>query len=267
MTFRPGHQRRQQPVRKPGTDVFNISMTSPFGHARFEARARDIERFLARTFEIVPAGDEPSFMNFDDELIGQPCYHRPRGGAIRGTIASIRCGPGLACARTRAPPPPACSGRADLGCRAAPELLADPGQVRRRLVQPRMHPRGPPCPAGWCWSWLTPAAGLRRRRRSATRSSRRGAPWPESRAPGWCTARCRRPPGRRPRRSGAAIARAGRNRQALADCPRRSGSATCAGPRRPVPAGSPTPRYSPRPRRWPARGRVAATTAVPGWPA
>jgi Streptomyces sporulation and cell division protein, SsgA len=51
-----------------GQQILNISMTSPFGHARFEARARDIERFLARTFEIVPQGDEPSFMNFDDEL-------------------------------------------------------------------------------------------------------------------------------------------------------------------------------------------------------
>jgi hypothetical protein len=49
-------------------DVLNISMTSPFGHARFEACARDIERFLARTFEVVPQGGEPSFMNFDDEL-------------------------------------------------------------------------------------------------------------------------------------------------------------------------------------------------------
>ena len=52
-----------------GHQILNISMTSPFGHARFEACARDIERFLARTFEVVPPGDEPSFMNFDDELI------------------------------------------------------------------------------------------------------------------------------------------------------------------------------------------------------
>lgn len=52
-----------------GHQILNISMTSPFGHARFEACAQDIERFLARTFEIVPTGDEPSFMNFDDELI------------------------------------------------------------------------------------------------------------------------------------------------------------------------------------------------------
>jgi hypothetical protein len=51
-----------------GYQILNISMTSPFGHARFEACARDIERFLARTFEIVPQGDEPDFMNFDDEL-------------------------------------------------------------------------------------------------------------------------------------------------------------------------------------------------------
>ena len=51
-----------------GKQILNISMTSPFGHARFEACAQDIERFLARTFEIVPRGAEPSFMSFDDEL-------------------------------------------------------------------------------------------------------------------------------------------------------------------------------------------------------
>jgi hypothetical protein len=52
-----------------GHQILNISMTSPFGHARFEACARDIERFLVRTFEVVPPGNEPSFMNFDDELV------------------------------------------------------------------------------------------------------------------------------------------------------------------------------------------------------
>ena len=43
-------------------------MTSPFGHAQFEASAAAFETFLARTYELVPAGDESGYMNFDAEL-------------------------------------------------------------------------------------------------------------------------------------------------------------------------------------------------------
>ena len=37
-----------------GPKTLNISMTSPFGHAQFEASAAAIETFLARTYELVP---------------------------------------------------------------------------------------------------------------------------------------------------------------------------------------------------------------------
>ena len=43
-------------------------MTSPFGHAQFEAPAAAVAGFLDRTFRLVPAGQESPFMDFDDEL-------------------------------------------------------------------------------------------------------------------------------------------------------------------------------------------------------
>ena len=51
-----------------GPKTLNISMTSPFGHAQFEASAAAIETFLARTYELVPEGDESEYMDFDAEL-------------------------------------------------------------------------------------------------------------------------------------------------------------------------------------------------------
>jgi len=48
--------------------VLNISMTSPFGHAQFEACATAIEAFLAQTYRVVPAGLESGYMDFDAEL-------------------------------------------------------------------------------------------------------------------------------------------------------------------------------------------------------
>ena len=51
-----------------GPKTLNISMTSPFGHAQFEVSAAAIETFLARTYELVPEGDEPEYMDFDAEL-------------------------------------------------------------------------------------------------------------------------------------------------------------------------------------------------------
>ena len=51
-----------------GPKMLNISMTSPFGHARFEASAAAFETFLARTYELVPDGDESEYMDFDAEL-------------------------------------------------------------------------------------------------------------------------------------------------------------------------------------------------------
>ncbi|HLK78584.1 MAG TPA: SsgA family sporulation/cell division regulator [Streptosporangiaceae bacterium] len=51
-----------------GTGILNISMTSPFGHAQFEAPAAAVGGFLRRTFRIVPAGQESLFIDFDAEL-------------------------------------------------------------------------------------------------------------------------------------------------------------------------------------------------------
>ena len=55
-----------EPAAGPG--VLNISMTSPFGHAQFEAPAAGVASFLNRTFRIVPAGAESLFLDFDAEL-------------------------------------------------------------------------------------------------------------------------------------------------------------------------------------------------------
>jgi hypothetical protein len=51
-----------------GSGILNISMTSPFGHAQFEAPAAAVASFLQRTFRIVPAGEESLFLDFDAEL-------------------------------------------------------------------------------------------------------------------------------------------------------------------------------------------------------
>ena len=51
-----------------GAVIMNISMTSPFGHAQFEAPAAAVASFLRRTFRIVPAGQESLFVDFDAEL-------------------------------------------------------------------------------------------------------------------------------------------------------------------------------------------------------
>jgi hypothetical protein len=51
-----------------GAVIMNISMTSPFGHAQFEAPAADIAGFLQRTYRIVPVGEESDFVDFDAEL-------------------------------------------------------------------------------------------------------------------------------------------------------------------------------------------------------
>jgi Streptomyces sporulation and cell division protein, SsgA len=51
-----------------GQRVLNIAMTSPFGHAEFEASAAAIEAFLAQTYQVVPDGTESDYMDFDAEL-------------------------------------------------------------------------------------------------------------------------------------------------------------------------------------------------------
>jgi Streptomyces sporulation and cell division protein, SsgA len=51
-----------------GPKILNISMTSPFGHAQFEASAAAMEAFLARTYQLVADGQESAHMDFDAEL-------------------------------------------------------------------------------------------------------------------------------------------------------------------------------------------------------
>jgi Streptomyces sporulation and cell division protein, SsgA len=51
-----------------GPAILNLAMSSPFGHAQFEAPAAAIGAFLRRTYRLVPAGQESSFIDFDTEL-------------------------------------------------------------------------------------------------------------------------------------------------------------------------------------------------------
>lgn len=56
----------------PGTDhglgVLNVALSSPFGHAHFEAPMSAIADFLAKTFAVIPAGEESAFIDIDAEL-------------------------------------------------------------------------------------------------------------------------------------------------------------------------------------------------------
>jgi Streptomyces sporulation and cell division protein, SsgA len=47
----------------------NIVLASPDGRARFETVAAGIEAFLARTYELVPAGQESGYLNLDAGLV------------------------------------------------------------------------------------------------------------------------------------------------------------------------------------------------------
>lgn len=51
-----------------GYGIVNIAMTSPFGHAQFEAPAPAIAAFLRRTYQIVPEGTETDYIDFDAEI-------------------------------------------------------------------------------------------------------------------------------------------------------------------------------------------------------
>ena len=51
-----------------GPKIMNISMTSPSGHAQFEASAAAIESFLVRTYQLVADGQESAYLDFDAEL-------------------------------------------------------------------------------------------------------------------------------------------------------------------------------------------------------
>jgi len=51
-----------------GSAILNIAMSSPYGQAQFEVSAKAIEDFLQRTYQLVPTGQESSYLDFDAEL-------------------------------------------------------------------------------------------------------------------------------------------------------------------------------------------------------
>jgi hypothetical protein len=51
-----------------GEKILNIELGPPNGYARFEASAAGLGAFLARTYELVPDGQEAAFLNLDAEL-------------------------------------------------------------------------------------------------------------------------------------------------------------------------------------------------------
>jgi hypothetical protein len=53
---------------EPGERVLNIELSSPFGQAHFEAPAQAMSAFLRRTYQIVPAGQESSYIDIEAEL-------------------------------------------------------------------------------------------------------------------------------------------------------------------------------------------------------
>src|SRR5260370_36909618 len=48
--------------------ALNISLSSPFGQAHFEAPLNALAGFLLRTLQIIPAGQEGEFIDLDGEL-------------------------------------------------------------------------------------------------------------------------------------------------------------------------------------------------------
>jgi len=54
--------------RESGEKILNIELSSPFGQAHFEAPAQAMSAFLRRTYQIVPAGQESSYIDIEAEL-------------------------------------------------------------------------------------------------------------------------------------------------------------------------------------------------------
>ena len=55
-------------VASTGRKTLNIELCSPDGYARFEASAAGFGSFLARSYELVPAGEESDCLNLDAGL-------------------------------------------------------------------------------------------------------------------------------------------------------------------------------------------------------
>lgn len=51
-----------------GDRMINISLSSPFGQAQFDAPVSPLAEFLHKTYEIVPAGQEAEYVDLDTEI-------------------------------------------------------------------------------------------------------------------------------------------------------------------------------------------------------
>jgi hypothetical protein len=56
------------PDESESTNVLNISLSSPFGEAHFEAPLSETAEFLRSTYGIIPAGSEAGHIDVDSEL-------------------------------------------------------------------------------------------------------------------------------------------------------------------------------------------------------
>ncbi len=59
---------RVWPTESNGEHIVNLSLSSPFGRAHFEAPLTPLTDFLDRTYAIVPAGQEADFIDIEAEL-------------------------------------------------------------------------------------------------------------------------------------------------------------------------------------------------------
>lgn len=59
---------RVWPTESNGEQIVNLSLSSPFGRAHFEAPLAPLTDFLDRTYAIVPAGREADFIDIEAEL-------------------------------------------------------------------------------------------------------------------------------------------------------------------------------------------------------
>lgn len=64
---------RVWPVKNEDERTVNITLSSPFGHARFDASVSPLAEFLHRTYEIVPAGQEAEYVDLDAEIERHLC--------------------------------------------------------------------------------------------------------------------------------------------------------------------------------------------------
>jgi len=59
---------RVWPWSTQGGEVVALALSSPDGHALFEAPRRTLEQFVARTFDAVPPGEEPFHLDVEQAV-------------------------------------------------------------------------------------------------------------------------------------------------------------------------------------------------------